>query len=58
MGITIDEVESGITLPDDNDGFQAEAPRGEPSPQSHDSEQTMKETLRRIEYRRIRLMAD
>nr|WP_321398820.1 hypothetical protein [uncultured Desulfobacter sp.] len=58
MGITIDEVESGITLPDDNYGFRAEAPRGEPSTESHDSEKTMKETLQRIEYRRIRLMAD
>lgn len=58
MGITIDEVESGITMPDDNDGYQAEAPQGEPSPESKDSERELKEAMQRIEYRRLRLMAD
>lgn len=58
MGITIDEVESGIAMPDDNDGLPEEVPQGEPSPESNESAHKLTETIRRIEYRRVRLMAD
>jgi|GEM_PF-3007441 len=58
MGITIDEVESGIAMPDDNDGLPEEAPQGEPSSESNESAHKLTKTIRRIEYRRLRLMAD
>jgi hypothetical protein len=59
MGITIDEVESGITMPDENIGLPEEAPQGDSSlPESGESERTLTETIRRIEYRRLRLTAD
>ncbi|NDY71149.1 hypothetical protein [Desulfobacter hydrogenophilus] len=58
MGITIDEVDSSIAMPDDNDRSPEETPQGEPSQESNESEHKLIETIRRIEYRRVRLMAD
>ncbi|WP_462268060.1 hypothetical protein [Desulfobacter sp.] len=59
MGITIDEVESGIAMPDENNALPEEATQGDsPLPESGESAHKLIETIRRIEYRRLRLTAD